>query len=103
MGRLCANNRPFTLPANHVFQKKMVGTRVTVPQVASNNGGDTQAAPPINGGTSPAHIVGLHHMGVAVRASKYAVQNNLYVNIIIMLFLILNFLCLFLTYRRPVI
>ena len=67
------NNQPFTLPATHVFQNKMVATIDTVTQAASNNGGGTQAPTPINIGTAPDPVDGLHHMGDAVLASQYAV------------------------------
>ena len=65
------NNQPSTFPATHVFQEKMAAVSSTVTQVASNNGGDTQAPPPTNGGTAPAHVGGLNHMGAAVLASHY--------------------------------
>ena len=48
------NNQPFTFPATHVFQSKMVAASGTVTQVDSNIGVGTQAPPPINGGTAPA-------------------------------------------------
>ena len=70
------NNQPFALPATHVFQKKMVAASVTVPQVASNNGGGTQAPPLINCGTAPDTVGGLHHMGAVLIASQYAVQTS---------------------------
>ena len=53
------NNQPFTLPATHAFQNKMVPASGTVPQVDSNNGGSTQYPPPINGVTDPAPVGGL--------------------------------------------
>ena len=68
------NNQPSTLPATHVFQKKMVAASGTVTQVASNNGGGNQSPPPIISGTDPAPVCGLHHMVAAVLASQYAVQ-----------------------------
>ena len=52
----------------------MVSSSGTVPQVTSNNGGGTQAPHPINGGTYPAPVGGLHHMVAAVRSSLYAAQ-----------------------------
>ena len=53
----------------------MVAGRGTVPHLASNNGGGTQAPPTINGGTAPATASGLHHMGADVLASPYEVKN----------------------------
>ena len=53
------NNKPFTLPVTHVFQKKIVASSITVPRVYSNNGGGTQSPPPINGGTDTATDGGL--------------------------------------------
>ena len=69
------NNQPLTFPATHLFQNKMVSASITVPQVASNNGGVTQDPLPINGGTDPAPApVGfLHHIGAVVLASNYTV------------------------------
>ena len=46
----------------HVFQKKMVAEIFIVPQVASNNGGDTQDPPPINVGSAPASEGSLYHI-----------------------------------------
>ena len=70
------NNQPFTLPATHSFQKKIVSASGTVPQVASSNGGGTQSPPPINGGTDPTPVGGLHHMGAAVHFALCAVKTN---------------------------
>ena len=67
------NNQPFTFPANHVFQKKMVEESGTVPQFASNNGGGTQSPPPINSGTDTDPVEVLHHMGTAILVSQYEV------------------------------
>ena len=53
MGLLCKNNQPFTLPATHAFQNKIVPASGTVPQVDSNNGVINQYPPPINDGTAP--------------------------------------------------
>ena len=64
------NNQPFTLPATHVFGKKMLSESGTVPQVASNNGYGTQSPTPINGNTDPDPDGGLHHMDEAVLASQ---------------------------------
>ena len=54
----------------------MVAVSRTFPLVASNNGRVTQAPTPINGGTAPAPVGVLHHMGAAVIASKYAVKTK---------------------------
>ena len=70
------NIQPFNLPATHVFQRKIVSASGTVPQVASNNGGFNQSSHPINGGTAPALVGGLHHIATAVLASQYAVQKK---------------------------
>ena len=84
------NNQSLTFTATHVFQNKMAPASITVPQVASNNGGVTQDPLPINVGTapapSPAPVGVLHHIGSVVLASQYKV------NIKIMLFLILNYI-----------
>ena len=64
------NNKPFDLPATHVFQNIIVSTS------DYNNGGGTQALTYINGGTAPDPVGGLHHIGDAVLASQYAVQTN---------------------------
>ena len=93
------NNQPFTLPATHVFQNKMVAAIVTVTQVTSNNIVVTQYLSHINGGTATTPFGGLHHMGDDVLASHYAVKKSLYVNITKIMFLIPNFLCSFMAYR----
>ena len=70
------NNKPFTLPATHVFQKKMVAASGTFHQVDSNNGVGTQSLPPINDGTYPDPVGGLHHMDASALDSQYAVQKT---------------------------
>ena len=70
------NNQPFTLPDTNVFQKKMASASGKSPQVHYNNGGGTQAPPPINGDTAPYYVGGLHHMGAAILASQYAGQTK---------------------------
>ena len=78
------NNQPLTFPATHLFQNKMVSASITVPQVASNNGGVTQDPLPINGGTAPTPTpapapdpVGvLHHIGAVLLASQYTVKKK---------------------------
>ena len=81
----------------------MVAASGIVTQVATNNVGGTPAPPPINGGTTPAHVGCLHRMGSSSLAYQYAVQKSLYVNITKMLFLILNSLCSLMTHRRTLI
>ena len=55
---------------------KMVAASEIFPQVASNNGGGTQAPPLINCGTAPDTVGGLHHMGAVLIDSQYAVQTK---------------------------
>ena len=52
----------------------MLAASETVTQVASNNGGGTQAPPPINSNTAPAPFSGLKLMGAVVLDSLYSVQ-----------------------------
>ena len=54
----------------------MVARSRTFSKFTSNNGEGTQAPPPINGGTDPAPVGGLRHMGTVVLASQYSVQRN---------------------------
>ena len=68
------NNQPLTLSDNYVFQNIMIASISTVTQVVSNHGVVTQYPPPINGGTSPALVVSLHHIGDATLISQYSVQ-----------------------------
>ena len=70
------NNQPFTLPAIHVFQNKMVSASYTVPQVDSNNVGGTQYLPPINYNTATDPVGGLHYMGAAVLSPQYSFQTK---------------------------
>ena len=70
------NNQHFPVPATHVFQNKTAAAIFTVPQVASNNGGGTQSLTPINGGTAPDPVCGLHHTGAVIISSQYSVQKK---------------------------
>ena len=79
----------------------MVASRCTVTKVAFNNGGVNKSLTPINDGTSPAPVSGLHDMGDVILAFKYSFQTNYVCTI--MLFLILNYLHSFMNYRKPVI
>ena len=69
--------------------------------------------PPINGSPDPAPVDGLYHMGASIIASLYASQTK-YVcehhkytvydpelSFLFLIFLILNSLFSFLTYKRP--
>ena len=97
------NNQPFTFPDTHGFQKKILASSGTVPQVASDNGGGTQSPPPINNGTDPDSFGGLHHMGAAVLASRYEFQTKSICEHHNNFFLVLNSLHSLLTHRRLLI